>query len=197
MNERDLIKQAQSGDFEAFSQLINAHKNKIYALARKLTGNIQDTEDIVQDTFLRAIDNIDKFLGESGFGTWLYSIALNLARAHFAKRKQAELRPIEDYLPGHEHGPGESGDETSLFDWEDPAKILETNKLREAINKALDELPYKYKEAFVLRYFEELSVKEVAEMTGESVASAKSRILRARLALRESLEKTFEAGYGK
>jgi RNA polymerase sigma-70 factor (ECF subfamily) len=197
MNERELVTKAQAGDYEAFTELINAHKSKIYALAWKLTGNAQDTEDIVQETFLRAIDKIDSFRLEASFGTWLYTIALNLARAQFAKAKQAELKPLEDYLPAHEHGhldadhPTESG----LFDWKDPAAELETARLRESINEALNELPYKYREAFILRYFKELSVKEVAEMTGESVASAKSRILRARLALRDSLSKKFKDSY--
>jgi len=71
MNERELIAKAQAGDFEAFSVLVNANKSKIYALGLKMTANPQDAEDIVQETFLKAIDNIDKFRGESSFGTWL------------------------------------------------------------------------------------------------------------------------------
>ena len=199
MNERELVKKAQAGDFEAFTELINAHKNKIFALARKLTGNSQDTEDIVQETFLKAIDKIDTFRSESSFGTWLYTIALNIARAQFAKQQQADLKPLEDYLPGYEHGPLDSSDsaQSRLFDWKDPHQELESSQLRQSISEALDELPYKYREAFILRYFEEMSVKEVAEMTGESVASAKSRILRARLALRDSLSKKFEGSYDK
>lgn len=197
MNERELVTKAQAGDFEAFTELINAHKKKIYALAWKLTGNSEDAEDIVQETFLKAIDKIGTFRSEASFGTWLYTIALNLARAQFAKAKQAELKPLEDYLPAHEHGSIDSSDlaHSRLFDWKDPAAELESTRLRESINEALDALPYKYREAFILRYFEEMSVKEVAEMTGESVASAKSRILRARLALRDSLSKKFEASY--
>ncbi len=197
MNERELVKQAQAGNFEAFTDLINAHKKKIYALSWKLTGNSQDAEDIVQETFLKAIDKSDTFRSEASFGTWLYTIALNLGRAQFAKRKQAELKPLEDYLPGHDHSALDASDpvHSRLFDWKDPHQELESAQLREAINSALEELPYKYREAFILRYFEEMSVKEVAEMTGESVASAKSRILRARLALRESLSKKFEDSY--
>ncbi|MFH1687541.1 MAG: RNA polymerase sigma factor [bacterium] len=196
MNEKQLVTQAQAGDFSAFMQLVDEHKGKIYALARKLAGNSQDAEDIVQDTLLKAIDKIDKFRGEASFGTWLYSIALNQARALHAGHKKTELGSIEDYLPGA--GNSDSHDVAArLFDWRDPHQLLEDSELRELINAALEELPYKYKEVFLLRYVEELSVKEVARLTKQSEASAKSRILRARLALRDWLSKKFEVSYGQ
>jgi len=184
----------QSGDFEAFSVLIDVHKDKIYALVHRLVGNRENAEDIIQETFLKAIDNIGQFRGESSFGTWLYSIALNLSRAHFAKEKQADLLPIESYLPS---GDNYHESHARLLDWDDPLKILETKELREAVNMALETIPYEYREAFLLRYYNELSVKEIAEITGQSEASAKSRILRARLALRGYLSKTFEGKYGR
>ena len=195
--EKELVARAQAGDFQAFTELIDAHKNKIWAVARKLTGNTQDSEDIVQETFLKAIDNIDKFRGESSFGTWLYTIALNLARAHFAKQKRTDLKPIEEYVPGGGSETINDHSHADLFDWRDPHKILESAQLKKIIDEALDELPYMYREAFVLRYFEEMSVKEVAEMIHESEAAAKSRILRARLALRDKLSKVFEDTYGQ
>ncbi|HBC47344.1 MAG TPA: hypothetical protein DCZ43_09885 [candidate division Zixibacteria bacterium] len=194
MIERELIARMQAGDFEAFSELIDAHKDKIYALVHRLVGNKENAEDIIQETFLKAIDNIGQFRGESSFGTWIYAIALNLSRAYFAKQKQADLLPIDSYLPTSD----ESNDgHSQLFDWQDPHRMLETKELRETINRALDSLPYKYREAFLLRYYNELSVKEIAELSGQSEASAKSRILRARLALRDYLSKAFEGGYGK
>jgi len=94
MTEKELVAKARGGDFQAFTELIDAHKNKIYALVRKLTGNTEDAEDIVQETFLRAIDKIDQFRGDASFGTWLYTIALNLTRAQYAKQKQADLQPM-------------------------------------------------------------------------------------------------------
>lgn len=192
MNEKELVRQAQAGDFKAFAELIGAHKNKIYGLARKLSGNDQDAEDIVQDTFLKAIDKIDQFRQEASFGTWLYTIALNESRALFAKRKQSDLKPIEEYLPGGHHGDHETGDYHRLFDWRDPASVMESEELRKTIDRYIAELPYKYREAFVLRYVEELPVKEVARAINESEAATKSRILRARLALRDQLAEFFE-----
>jgi RNA polymerase sigma-70 factor (ECF subfamily) len=194
MDERALIARMQAGDFEAFSELVDAHKDKIYALVHRLVGNKENAEDIIQETFLKAIDNIGRFRGESSFGTWLYAIALNLARAHYARQKQMDLLPIDDYLPRSETA---HQGQSALLDWQDPHKVMETRELREAVNKALEKLPYKYREAFLLRYYNELSVKEVARLIGESQAATKSRILRARLAMREYLSKTMRGSYGR
>ncbi len=196
MEEQELVTRAQAGDFEAFGLLVDANKAKVYAMARRLAGNSEDAEDIVQETFLKAIDKIDQFRGESAFGTWLTAIALNMGRAHFAKQKKADLKPIEDYLPGKGSATAHDHSTASLFDWKDPHSLLETEELRSTVDQAISDLPYKYREAFVLRYIEELSIKEVARLTGQTEASAKSRVLRARLALRDSLSTEFEEQYG-
>jgi len=197
MNEAELIKRAQSGDFEAFSELISHHKEKVYGMVTRLSGSRDDAEDIMQETLLKAIDNIDKFRGDSSFGTWLYAIALNQARLLFSKQRQTELQPIEEYFPGGDHGNDHTSGEYRLFDWQDPHSRMESEELRKAIDSAVNSLPYKYREAFLLRYIEELPVKEVARLTGESEAAAKSRILRARLAMRDKLSSIFEEKYGK
>ena len=191
-----MIARAQAGDFDAFTTLVNANKNKIYALALKMTANAQDAEDIVQETFIKAIDNIEQFRGESSFGTWLYAIALNQARAHLAKQKQTDLKPIEEYLPTRSADDLHSLDNHNLFDWKDPHRLLEDEQLRAIIDAAIADLPVKYREAFLLRYIEELSIKEIAKIINESVASTKSRVLRARLALRDQISKALEDNYG-
>lgn len=197
MDEKKLVEQARNGDFDAFLALIDHHKEKVYAMVIRLTGSRDDAEDIMQETFLKAIDNIDRFRGDSSFGTWLYAIALNQTRMLFSKQKQAELKPLEEYLPGADHTDGHTSGDYRLFDWQDPHTKMESEELQKAINNALKELPYKYREAFMLRYMEELPVKEVARLIGESEAAAKSRILRARLALREKLSSIFEVRYGQ
>ncbi|UCD16777.1 MAG: sigma-70 family RNA polymerase sigma factor [Candidatus Zixiibacteriota bacterium] len=187
MNENQLVKLAQAGDFDAFNLLIVGHKDKIYRLAMKLTGNREDAEDIVQETFLKAIDNIDKFRRESSFGTWLYAIALNNIKAQAGDRKKMTLKPIEEYLPGgHEAGAAE------LFDWGDPHKLFEQKQLQKLIESSLAKLPHKYSVPFILRYIEEMSIDEVAAAIKLSVAATKSRIMRARLALREMLSEVFK-----
>ena len=192
MNEKELVSRARAGDFDAFTELINAHKDRLYGLALKLSGNRQDAEDILQETFLKAIDKIDQFREEATFGTWLYSIALNQARGHYARQKQADLKPLEEYLPAGDHHADHAAAEHTLFNWEDPHTIMESAELAEIIQRLIAELPYKYREAFLLRYIEELPVKEVARLINETEAAAKSRILRARLAMREELAKIFE-----
>jgi RNA polymerase sigma-70 factor (ECF subfamily) len=187
MSERELVKRAKAGDFEAFNGLVKAHADRIYRLALKVTRNREDAEDVVQNTFLKAVDKIDSFRGESSFGTWVYSIALNEIRSHISSGSKMIIKPIEDYLPaGHEEGAKE------LFDWGDPHTYMEDKQLQRYIDDALEEMPDKYSVPFVLRYMEEMSVKEIAELLNLSVAATKSRILRARLALRQSLSDHFE-----
>jgi len=190
--EQQLVRRAQAGDFDAFTELIAAHRTRLYNLALKMTGSQLDAEDIVQDTFLKAIDRIDQFRGEAAFGTWLYAITLNETRMALAREKRADLRPIEDYLPAHDRDHGGP----TVYDWRDPHRLLEQGELRTAIDRAIGELPLPYREAFVLRYIDELPIKEVAELLGESVAATKSRVLRTRLAVRDRLAKQFEGHNG-
>lgn len=198
MYEKELVKQAKAGDFKAFSTLIKANKQKIYALALKMTANKDDAEDIVQETLLKAIDNIDKFREESTFGTWLYSIALNQSRAHLSKIKQSELKAVEAYLPsGGDTDALHDSVSSKLFDWDDPHRQLENRELRDIINEAIQTLPLKYREAFILRYIDELSIKEIAQLTNNTISTIKPRVLRAKLAIREYLANTFKERYGQ
>jgi len=187
MSEKDLVKKARAGDFEAFNDLVKTHADRIYRLALKVTKNKEDAEDVVQNTFLKAVDKIESFRGDSSFGTWVYSIALNEIRSHISSGSKMIVRPIEEYLPaGHEDGARE------LFDWGDPHSYLENKQLQQYIDDALEEMPDMYSVPFILRYLEELSIKEIAELLNLSEAATKSRILRARLALREALSDHFE-----
>lgn len=196
MDESQLVARAKAGDFSAFTELINAHKEKVSALARRLAGNEQDAEDIVQDSLLKAIDKIDSFRGDSSFGTWLYAIALNEARGHLDREKHRQLKSIEEYLPSSHDSDDSRAEHARLYNWEDPHTKLEADELKKVIDRGLKALPYIYREAFVLRYIEDLSVKDVAAIIGESEAATKSRILRARLALRDYLARQFEVKHG-
>ena len=187
MNEKDLIRAAQKGDFKAFSTLIEGYKDKIYRLALKLTGNREDAEDVLQETFLKAIDNIDKFRMDSSFGTWLYSIALNHFRSGAAKDKRMDLKPIDEYLPDS-HNDGIS----NLFDWGDPHDKFEKKQIMQIIESGLAEMKYIYSAPFILRYMEDMPVKEISEILKLSMPATKSRILRARLALRDRLSMSFQ-----
>ncbi len=189
MNEKELVKSAQGGDFNAFTRLIAKEKDKIYRLAFKLTGNREDAEDIVQDTFIKAIDNIDKFRLEASFGTCLYTIDLNRVRSHMGNRKKMNLKQIEDYLPS---GHSDENTHAALFDWGDPHKLYEQKQLNRIVETALAEIPHIYSLPFILRYIEDMPIKEVAKILKLSLPATKSRILRARLAMREKLSEYFQ-----
>lgn len=198
MSEKELVKRAQTGDFKAFTELVDKYKSRVYGLALKMTGNEHDAQDVVQETLIKAIDNLESFRGESSFGTWLYAIALNQSRSFLNKQKQTSIKPIEEYLPAKSAGEMHDGNApVKLFDWKDPHQLLEQEELREIIDDAVASLPEKYRVAFLLRYHEELSIKEIAKVIGETVAATKSRVLRARLALRDKLAKVFEDRYGQ
>lgn len=187
MDEKGLVKRAKAGDFDAFNDLVKTHADRIYRLALKVTKNREDSEDVVQNTFLKAVDKIDQFRGDSSFGTWIYAIALNEIRSHISNESKMAMGPIEDYLPvGHEDGAKE------LFDWGDPHKYMENQQLQQFLDDSLEKMPDKYSIPFILRYTENLSVKEIGKILNLSIAATKSRILRARLALRQELADHFE-----
>lgn len=188
MDERELVRRAQSGDYDAFMDLVRGYEKQLWGIARRLTGNEHDAEDVLQETLLKAIDKIDQFRGDSSFGTWLYTIALNQGRAFLAKEKRADLRSLDEMLPIADHQPDRM-DGRQLSEWRDPHTVLETEELRHLLNQALDEMRAEYSVPFVLRYHEEMSIKEIADALGLTEAATKSRILRARLALREKLDK--------
>lgn len=185
MDERELALRAQGGDYDAFTRLVERYEKQLFAVARRMTRNRQDAEDIFQETLLKAIDNIDKFRGESSFGTWLYSIALNQGRAHLQKEKRSEIRSLEEFLPVRDH---EAHGNAALSEWRDPHTIMESGQIRDFLESAIDELRAEYSIPFVLRYHEDMSIKEIAEVMKLSEAAVKSRILRARLFLRDKLD---------
>ncbi len=187
MNERELIKKAKSGDFDAFNELIKTHIDSIFRLALKITKNRDDAEDIVQNTFFKAIDKLDQFREESSFNTWVYKIALNETRSHIHGESKFNVKPIEEYLPGaHED------ESIELYDWGDPHADFEKQQLRDVLDNSLADMDDKYSVPFILKYVEEMPVKQIADILDLSVAATKSRILRARLALRDLLSSHIE-----
>lgn len=184
MDEKRLIELAQTGDFAAFQSLVEPHQKRLFALAKRMTGNEQDAEDIVQDTLLKAIDKLETFRAESSFGTWLYSIALNAGRHYLVHQKRQALTPVEELLEGTSHDHGSH----HLREWRDPHSVMEADEIRKFISGAVDELPAEYSVPFILRYEDELSIKEIADLLELTEAATKSRVLRARLFLREKLD---------
>jgi RNA polymerase sigma-70 factor, ECF subfamily len=187
-DESALVAQAKAGDQNAFSELVNRYERKIYRLAKNITRNDEDAEDVLQDAFLKAYTHLDTFKGDSKFYTWIVRIAVNEALMRLRKRKNDRSVPLDE--------PVELGEETvqrEIAVWEDnPEQQYSQEEWRRILDEAVDSLKPDFRTVFVLRDIEELSTEETAETLGISVPAVKSRLLRARLALREKLTRQFK-----
>lgn len=179
-----LLRRAQTGDFAAFELLVGRLQRRVYAVAYRITGQAQDAEDVVQQTFLSLIEHIDSFRGESAVATWVLRIATNFALKVLRKRRGLPTVSLDD------------GDESFasvphpefIAAWREPPDVLaERAEMRELLDKAISELDDKHRVVFVLRDIEGLPTEETAEALGLSVANVKVRLLRARMQLRERL----------
>jgi len=187
-DESVLVAQAKAGDQNAFTELVNRYERKIYRLAKNITQNDEDAEDVLQDAFLKAYTHLDNFKGDSKFYTWIVRIAVNEALMRLRKRKTDRTVPLDE--------PVELGEETvqrEIAVWEDnPEQRYSQEEWRRILDEAVDSLKPDFRTVFVLRDIEELSTEETAETLGISVPAVKSRLLRARLALREKLTRQFK-----
>jgi len=187
-DESALVAQAKAGDQNAFGELVNRYERKIYRLAKNITRNDEDAEDVLQDAFLKAYTHLDNFKGDSKFYTWIVRIAVNEALMRLRKRKTDRSVPLDE--------PVELGEETvqrEIAVWDDnPEQRYSKEEWRHILDEAVDSLKPDFRTVFVLRDIEELSTEETAETLGISVPAVKSRLLRARLALRERLTRQFK-----
>jgi RNA polymerase sigma-70 factor, ECF subfamily len=185
--EMALIERTRSGDASAFTGLVERYERKIYRLAKHITQNDEDAEDVLQETFLKAYSNLDTFQGQSKFYTWLVRIAVNEALMKLRKRKSDRTVSLDE--------PQDTGEETvarEIAVWDgDPEQRYSQEELRQILERAIDSLKPSFRTVFVLRDIEELSTEETAESLGISVPAVKSRLLRARLQLREKLTRLF------
>jgi RNA polymerase sigma-70 factor, ECF subfamily len=184
-----LVAAAKNGDVSAFEELVNRYEKKIFRLTRNITGNREDAEDAMQEAFLKSYTHLQTFQGDSRFYTWLVRIAANEALMRLRKRRPGEFS-IDDSLPGDEDLlPRE------LDDWgPSPEQRYAQMEMQEILSDAIEKLEPDFKIVFVLRDIEELSTEETAGLLGLSVTATKSRLLRARLKLRQRLNRFFGEG---
>ena len=177
------IEALRAGDRAEFARLVDAYSMPIYRLGLKMLGNAQDAEDILQNTFLNALMHLSGFEGRSSVSTWLYRIASNEALMTIRRRKSNVN--IEDLQTE------DSDDEimpASFVDWSIlPENELLTEEGKKAIDAAVKKLPESLRMVFILRDVEDLSIKETAEILNLTEVNVKTRLLRARMALREQL----------
>ena len=186
-DDRTLLTRAQAGDMSAFESLVERHEEKVYGLAMRMTRSEADAAEIAQDTFLSAYQHLAEFRGEAAFGSWVHRIAANNALMRL--RRQRILDVVSDDLAAPEFTERGSLAEPPETDWSRRAddKILD-DELGRAIQEATDTLPEGYREVFLLKDVEGLSYEEISEMVGISIPAVKSRLHRARLALREAID---------
>lgn len=190
-NEEALIRRIRDGEHDLFYELIRPYERRVYATAFAVLRNEADAEDAAQEAALKAFKNIRQFRGEAKFSTWLIQITLNEARMRRRREHVHIMEPIVDqqddegnYIP------------RDFADWREiPSETLERKEVREKLSQALDALGEKYREVFVLRDMHHLSIEETAKTLGVSTASVKTRLLRARLMLRDLLSPGLDANW--
>jgi RNA polymerase sigma-70 factor (ECF subfamily) len=185
-----LVRRARTGDFAAFEALVGRYERRIYSLARRIVGQAQDAEEVVQQTFLSVIEHLHEFREEALFSTWLLRIATNHALGLLRKRCRQRTVPLAD--DRSEEGEPEVPHPEYIAQWrETPEQIASRHETRRLLDEALGQLDEKYRLVFLLRDVEGLSTNETAEALGISTANVKVRLLRARLMLRERLTRQF------
>ncbi len=181
--EEEIIASIRAGSTHLFHDLIRPYERKVYAMALALVKNREDAEDVTQESFLKAMRNLDLFRSEARFSTWLISIALNEARARLRRARIVEIESLDDDVK-EARGPLPE----TLSAWREvPSAMLERLEVRRWIEDAVSDLPVIYREVFILRDVEELSIGEASEILGISISSVKVRLHRARLLLQKGL----------
>ena len=187
ISDAQLAARAREGDFAAFEELTHRHERRVFGLAMRILGHIQDAEDVTQQTFLSALENIDAFRGESSFSTWILKIASHAALKIIRKRKGLPTIPLEatnDETDDYAH----IARPDYIADWrESPEELVPRHELAALLEDALGTLDEKHRLVFLLRDVEGLSIRDTAEALGITEANTKVRLLRARLQLREIL----------
>jgi len=181
--EEGLIRRIRDGEHDLFYELVRPYEGRVYSAAMAILRNEHDAEDVAQEAVLKALKHIRQFRAESRFSTWLIQITVNEARLRLRKQRTHMIEPIND----HEDEEGNYAPR-DFADWREiPSETLERKEVRQLLGEALASLGEKYREVFVLRDMQHLSIEETAQALGITTASVKTRLLRARLMLRDLL----------
>ena len=181
----DLVHATREGDMSAFEQLVLRYDRKLFRIAQNITHNREDSEDAVQESFLKAFQCLDRFREQAQFSTWIYRIVVNVCLMKLRKRNSSKEVALEE---------GEEVVPLDVADWApNPEELCQTSELRSILTKGLQRLSPLFRAVFVLRDIEGLSMAETAEIVGVSTAAAKARLFRARARLRQFLASYFSS----
>jgi RNA polymerase sigma-70 factor (ECF subfamily) len=182
-DEAVMIAAILAGDLPQFHDLIRPFERRVYLMALSMLRDEAEAEDVAQEAFLRAFRSLSKFRADSKFSTWLISITLNEARSRLRQRQLVKMESLDETAEDQRHV-----SPALLRDWREiPSEALERKEVRSILRQAIEELPEIYRDVFVLRDVEEMSVNEVAEAMGVSISVVKVRLHRARIMLQKRL----------
>ena len=191
-DESDILVRLRAGDAGAYEELVRAHGGRMLAVARRLVRNQSDAEDCVQEAFLNAFQNIDRFEGRAGLGTWLHRIVVNAALGRIRTRTRRAEGSIEDLLPEFDADGIRMDGEPSGGNL--PESILESAEIRQHVRGRIDALPESYRNVLLLRDIEGYDTDETATFLGMTSGAVKTRLHRARAALKTLLERVVREG---
>jgi RNA polymerase sigma-70 factor (ECF subfamily) len=181
---------AKAGNYAAFEELVNRYEKKIYRLGMNITGNTEDAEDVLQDTFLKAFEHLPEFREDSRFYTWIVRIAVNEALMKLRKRRSSKEVPFEETE--------DQDGEVLVRDYADwrpnPEQTLAREEMEQILRNTIQALPPGFRTVFYLRDVEGLDTHETAQLLNLSTGAVKARLFRARLRLREELSKVLRRG---
>ena len=192
VTEQTLIERVKAGESELFYQLIEPYQRAVFYAAYSVVANEADAEEVAQEAFLKAYSRLDQFRGECKFSTWLVQIAVNEARMKRRKDRKALYDSIDE---GYQD---ESGDYFPIdyADWREiPSEALARRELKDALSRAIASLKPMYREVFVLRDVQGLNIRDTAEALGINEALVRTRLLRARLQMRDSLAPGYDGSW--
>jgi RNA polymerase sigma-70 factor (ECF subfamily) len=191
--ETTLLAALRAGDELAYERIVRLYSPRMFAAARRILRNEEDAREAIQDAFLSAFRSLPSFEGQARFSTWLHRIGINAALMKLRSKQRKPERSISELLPqfkqdGHPTEPPVA--------WDPAEKLLERRETRERVRQAIDELPESYRTILLLRDIEELDTEQTAEQLGVSTAVVKTRLHRARQALRTLLDRLCRGGDG-
>lgn len=193
-NESELIRRVKEGDVEAFHNLVRPYERAIFLAALSLVRNEADAEDVAQEAVLKAFKNLSRFRQEAKFSTWVIQITINEAKMKLRK----DRRHLYESLDEGQQNEGGDYIPKDFADWREiPSEALEHCELRQALARALDALPEKYRAVLILRDVQQLSINETAVALGLSEANVKTRLCRARLQMRDALAPGFDGAWSR
>jgi RNA polymerase sigma-70 factor, ECF subfamily len=193
--EANLIARVRAGESEAFYDLVRPHERGIYMAALSIVRNDADAEEVVQEAILKAFKAIGRFREESKFSTWIVQIVMNEARLKLRRARRHLYESLDAPSAGDDEGDYIPCD---FADWREiPSEALESARLRTALGKAFASIGPKYQQVIALRDVEQLSITETALALGITEAAVKTRLMRARMMMRDALAPGFDGAWKK